>query len=223
MKKLRLLTILACCASAFAFMSCNTGDTTAWTPLTPSEKASCFAQVTGTYNGKMAFYSEDSKANASDVTDTLDVKWTIGTGTGADTTVTVTNFPVSILHKYIPEEKVSKALAVYEGTVALKSPMYFYQSTPAPAFLLQPEVIRCPISYDGGAHTISLYFYQSYVSAITSYGFYNSTKNTLRMSFLFGGYKLDSTDDSSTGMKQASYTINGRSYSYAPLEFSGQK
>lgn len=217
----KLLSILAFCAATMTFMSCNTGDTTTWTPLTPTEKAACFSQVAGTYNGKMMYYNV-SDSSKSTTTDTLKVSWSIGTGLGADTTVTVSNFPVKILAKYISEEKVSKALAAYEGTVPLSSPMYFYQTSPA-AFLLQPEIVKCPITYDGGSHTISLYFYQSTISAVTSYGFYNTSQKALRMDFLVGGYKLDATDNSSKDLKTLSYKVNGRSYSYAPLVFVATK
>lgn len=220
----KLLSILAFCAATMTFMSCNTGDTTTWTPLTPTEKASCFAQVAGNYNGKMVYYSvNDSVTNRTNVTDTISVSWSIGTGLGADTTVTVTNLPVKILAKYISDEKISKALAAYEGTVPLKSPIYFYQTSPTPAFLLQPETVKCPVNYEGGSHTISLYFYQSYISAVTSYGFYNTTQKALKMNFLLGGYKLDATDTSTSDVKKLEYKINGRTYSYAPLEFTAQK
>lgn len=217
----KLLSILAFCAATMTFMSCNTGDTTTWTPLTPTEKAACFSQVAGTYNGKMMYYNV-SDSSKSTTTDTLKVSWSIGTGLGADTTVTVNNIPAKILAKYIPEEKISKALAAYEGTVQLKSPVYFYQTSPA-AFLLQPETVKCPISYEGGSHTLSLYFYQSTISAVSSYGFYNTTQKALGMRFLLGGYKLDATDTSVTDVKKLEYKINGRTYSYAPLDFTATK
>lgn len=223
MKRLKLFSILACCSAALTFMSCNTGsDSSSWTPLNPTQKASCFSQVAGSYSGKMVYYSEDHKAILSDVTDTLSVSWTIGTGLGSDTTMTVTNLPAKILSKYIPEEKVSKALAAYEAPVSLKSAMYFYQTTPAPTFLLIPEVVKCPITYDGATHTISLYFYQSNLSAVTSYGYYNATDKQLAMSIIFGGYKVDA-DNSSTSTSTLNYTINGRTFSYAPLMFIATK
>lgn len=221
MKKMKLLSIMAFCAAVMAFTSCDTGTSSAWTPLTPTEKAACFSQVAGTYNGKMMYYSVSDSAKSA-TTDTLKVSWTIGTGLGADTTVTVNNIPVAIIAKYISEEKVSKALATYKGTMQLKSPMYFYQTSPA-AFLLQPEEVKCPITYDGGSHTISLYFYQSSISAVTSYGFYNTTQKALRMDFLLGGYKLDATDNSSKDLKTLSYKVNNRSYTYAPLVFVATK
>lgn len=223
MKNLKLLSILACSFIALSFMSCNSGNTTSWTPLTSAQKASCFNQITGSHTGKMIYVSEEHKTSTSDVSDTTNVNWNIGSGVGTDTTLTVTNFPFKVLAKYIPDEKVSKALASYEIPTSFKSAIYFYQITPTPAFLIKPEVVKCNVNYDGADHVISLYFYQSTVYSITSYGYYNSTQKSLNMNILFGGYKIDAKDNDTNTPNPIKVKSNGREYQYAPLTFIEQK
>ncbi len=219
----KLLSIVAFCAATLTFTSCNTGESNTWTPLTPTEKASCFAQTSGSYSGKMVYYNaNESTTSTSSVTDTLNVNWTIGTGVGSDTTMTVTNLPVKVFAKYIPDEKVSKALAAYEAPVPFKNAMYFYQTSPAPTFLLVPEIVKIPITYDGGSHTLSLYFYQSTLSSVTSYGYYYATTKQLVMSIVLGGYELDATDTTSN-VNKLEYKVSGKTFSYAPLQFIAQK
>ncbi len=223
MKKLKLFSILVCCLAALSFMSCNSSNTPSWTPLTSAQKASCFTQVTGSHTGKMIYVSDEHKTSTSDVSDTTSVNWNIGSGVGTDTTLTVTNFPIKVLAKYIPEEKVSKALASYEIPTSFKSAIYFHQITPTPAFLIKPEVVKCNVNYDGADHVISLYFYQSSVYSITSYGFYNSAQKALNMNILFGGYKIDAKDNDTSTPKPLTVKVDGRTYQYAPLTFIEQK
>lgn len=223
MKKIIFLSIVVCCLAAITFMSCNTGDSTSWTPLTPTQKAACFSQTMGVYNGKMVYYNTSKSTNSTNVTDTVNVSWTVGSGVGADSTVTINNFPVKVLAQYISDKSISTALAAYSGTVSLNSPIYFYQTSPVPAFLMKPETLKCKINYDDADHIISLYFYQSTLYSITSYGYYSSSQKTFKMGVSFGGYKIDAKDGDASNVKTPEFTINGRTYLYAPLDFTATR
>lgn len=111
MKKIKLFSIVAAFVAAFAFTSCNTGDDNNYTkPLTKSEKDLCYLKTAGVHNGKLAYMSDEHVTEikgTKEYIDTLDVATDIY-GNGKDTVMTVRNFPVKILARYIPEKLTRK-------------------------------------------------------------------------------------------------------------------
>ena len=166
MKKIKLFSIVAAFVAAFAFTSCNTGDDNNYTkPLTKSEKDLCYLKTAGVHNGKLAYMSDEHVTEikgTKEYIDTLDVATDIY-GNGKDTVMTVRNFPVKILARYIPENADTKdlkeALKKYEMPVNFKSVVTYYTVTPVLQFLLYPETMTVNLEYGGATHKVKFYCY----------------------------------------------------------------
>ena len=126
MKKIKLFSIVAAFVAAFAFTSCNTGDdnNNYYQPLTQAEKQTCYSKTAGNRMSKLAYMSDEhvtEKDGKKEYYDTLNVSTSIN-GDGKDTVMTVHNFPVKILARYIPENAETKdlkdALKKYETRLA---------------------------------------------------------------------------------------------------------
>lgn len=226
MKSIKILSVMLCTLAIVAFTSCNSESGETWTPLTPTEKASCFNLVQGTHNGKMIYLSDEHKNNSQDYQDTTSVTWNIGSGYGTDTLMTVRNFPVKIFSKYIKDEEISKALANQEQPIELTSSIYFYQTSPV-AFLINPLPASCTLNYGGADHKVTFYFYQSSVYSPTCVGMYSTSTSLggtyMLMQMYVGGYKVDAKDSDTTSPTQMSYRVNSIDYTMLPLGFISQK
>lgn len=55
MKKIKLLSVLAMSLLAFAFTSCNAGDSDGFQWPTPQESQALFSQIQGMHNGGILF------------------------------------------------------------------------------------------------------------------------------------------------------------------------
>ena len=114
MKKIKLFSIVAALVAAFAFTSCNTGDdnNSYYQPITQAEKQTCYSKTAGNRMSKLAYMSDEhvtEKDGKKEYYDTLNVSTSIY-GDGKDTVMTVHNFPVKILARYIPENAEMKDL-----------------------------------------------------------------------------------------------------------------
>ena len=228
MKKFKALSIVAACIAAFAFSSCNTGSDNSWTPLTANEKAYAYNQTAGAYTGKMVYYSEEHATKNNDVLDTLTVTWSLY-GNSKDTAMTVQNFPIKVMAKYIKSTDDTKplieALKNYNGpVVSLKSNVYYYSTNPI-NFLLNPDVMTCNLTYGEATHKVSFYFYTSYINSISNYGTFDPSSKAFAAMIYAGGYKVDAKDDDKTQPTKFDYTVaSGTPYeqalTVAPFLFS---
>lgn len=202
MKKIKLFSIAAAFVAAFAFTSCNTGDdnNSNYQPLTKSEKDVCYLKTHGSRMSKLTYLSDEhvtEKDGKKEYYDTLDVATDIY-GNGKDTVMTVRNFPVKILARYIPENADTKdlkgALKKYELPVNFKSIVYYYSVTPVIQFMLFPDAISVNLEYGGATHKVKFYCYSSGNSRYT-FGQVTQTTSKVEAYLVVYGYEVDPKDE----------------------------
>lgn len=216
MKKIKLFSMVAAFVAAFAFTSCNTGDdnNSYYQPLTQAEKQTCYFKTAGSRMNKLAYISDEHvtlKDGKKEYIDTLDVATSIY-GDGKDTVMTVRNFPVKILERYIPEsadtKELKEALKKYEMPVNFKSVVYYYSVTPVLQFLLTPETITVNLEYGGATHKVNFYCYANGYY-IYNTGLVNSTSNKLEAYLTLYGYEVDPKDEKNPKPTTFNYNIAG--------------
>ena len=202
MKKIKLFSIVAAFVAAFAFTSCNTGDdnNSNYQPLTKSEKDVCYLKTHGSRMSKLTYVSDENvteKDGKKEYYDTLDVATDIY-GNGKDTVMTVRNFPVKILARYIPENADTKdlkeALKIYKLPVNFKSIVYYYSVTPVIQFMLFPDAISVNLEYGGATHKVKFYCYSSGNSRYT-FGQVTQTTSKVEAYLVVYGYEVDPKDE----------------------------
>lgn len=202
MKKIKLFSIAAAFVAAFAFTSCNTGDdnNSNYQPLTKSEKDVCYLKTHGSRMSKLTYLSDEhvtEKDGKKEYYDTLDVATDIY-GNGKDTVMTVRNFPVKILARYIPENADTKdlkeALKKYKLPVNFKSIVYYYSVTPVIQFMLFPDAISVNLEYGGATHKVKFYCYSSGNSRYT-FGQVTQTTSKVEAYLVVYGYEVDPKDE----------------------------
>lgn len=202
MKKIKLFSIVAAFIAAFAFTSCNTGDdnNSNYQPLTKSEKDVCYLKTSGSRMSKLTYLSDENvteKDGKKEYYDTLDVATEIY-GNGKDTVMTVRNFPVKILARYIPENADTKdlkeALKKYKLPVNFKSIVYYYSVTPVIQFMLFPDAISVNLEYGGATHKVKFYCYSSGNSRYT-FGQVTQTTSKVEAYLVVYGYEVDPKDE----------------------------
>lgn len=206
MKKIKLFSIAAAFVAAFAFTSCNTGDdnNSYYQPLTQAEKQTCYFKTAGNRMSKLAYMSDENvteKDGKKEYYDTLDVATEIY-GNGKDTVMTVRNFPVKILARYIPENADTKdlkeALKNYKLPVNFKSIVYYYSVTPVIQFMLFPDAISVNLEYGGATHKVKFYCYSSGNSRYT-FGQVtqdkSQDKSKVEAYLVVYGYEVDPKDE----------------------------
>ena len=230
MKKIKLFSIAAAFVAAFAFTSCNTGDDNNYTkPLTQAEKQTCYLKTSGSRMSKLAYISDEhvteyvttDKVKQKEYIDTLDVATDIY-GNGKDTVMTVRNFPVKILARYIPEKADTKdlkeALKKYEMPVNFKSVVTYYTVTPVLQFLLYPETMTVNLEYGGATHKVNFYVYAN-AYYIYNTGLVDSKTSKLEAYFALYGYEVDPKDEKNPKPTAFSYNIAGKPYTGAQIKF----
>lgn len=234
MKKIKLFSIVAAFVAAFAFTSCNTGDdnNSYYKPLTQAEKQTCYFKTAGNRMSKLAYMSDEhvteyttDKGKQKEYYDTLNVSTSIY-GDGKDTVMTVHNFPVKILARYIPENAETKdlkeALKKYETPVSFKSVVYYYSVTPVLQFLLTPEAITVNLEYGGATHKVKFYCYANQLYpyySIYNAGLVDNKTNKQEAYFALYGYEVDPKDEKNPKPTAFSYNIAGKPYTGAQIKF----
>lgn len=224
MKKIKLFSIVAAFVAAFAFTSCNTGDDNNYRkPLTKSEKEVCYLKTSGSRMSKLAYMSDEhvtETKGTKEYIDTLGVATDIY-GNGKDTVMTVHNFPVKILARYIEgddKKELKEALKAYEMPVNFKSVVYYYSVTPTLQFLLTPETMTINLEYGGATHKVKFYFYANQPYSICNIGQINSTSKLEAYLALYG-YEVDPKDEKNPKPTVFSYKIAEKPYTGAQIKF----
>lgn len=228
MKKIKLFSIVAAFVAAFAFTSCNTGDDNNYTkPLTKAEKDVCYLKTAGVHYGKLAYMSDEHVTEikgTKEYIDTLDVTTDIS-GNGKDTVMTVRNFPVKILARYIPElenadtKELKEALKKCEMQVSFKSVVTYYKVTPVLQFLLYPETMTVNLEYGGTTHKVNFYCLANTYYYIYNTGLVDSKTSKLETYFALYGYEVDPKDEKNPKPTVFSYKIAGKPYTGAQIKF----
>lgn len=226
MKKIKLFSIVAAFVAAFAFTSCNTGDdnNSYYQPLTQAEKQTCYLKTSGSRMSKLAYVSDEhvtEKDGKKEYIDTLGVVTDIS-GNGKDTVMTVHNFPVKILARYIPETAETKdlkdALKKYEMPVNFKSVVTYYTLTPVLQFLLSPETMTVNLEYGGTTHKVNFYCYAN-AYYIYNTGLVDNKTNKLEAYFALYGYEVDPKDEKNPKPTTFNYNMAGQQTKVAQIKF----
>lgn len=118
MKKFTILSFVAALTAAFSFTSCNS-DSDSYTPPTLEQQQSMIEALGYSQTGGIVYYNEN-KLNSKDVLDTIpNIVATISKETNKDDNGNTKNlyasvsfkFPVSILSKFVDDEKLAAAIA----------------------------------------------------------------------------------------------------------------
>ena len=136
MKKLTILSFVAALMAAFSFTSCNTGGDS-YSPPTIGEQQSMINMLGSSQSGGIGYYNEN-KLDTKDVIDIIpDIVAKITSETNKDKDGNIQNlyasvsfdFPVSILSKFIDDEKLAAKIAEM-GKVNMKVNLipYMYSS-----------------------------------------------------------------------------------------------
>lgn len=218
MKKIKLFSMVAAFVAAFAFTSCNTGDdnNSHYQPLTQAEKQACYSKTAGSRMSKLQYMSDENVTEKDGkYYDTLTVATSIHRD-GKDTVMTVNNFPVKILARYIPENADTKdlkeALKKYEMPVTFKSVVYYYSVTPVIQFMLFPDAITVNLEYGGATHKVKFYCYSSGNSRYT-FGQVTQDKSKVEAYLVVYGYEVDPKDEKKPNPKTFNFNIAGTQFS----------
>lgn len=218
--------MVAAFVAAFAFTSCNTGDdnNSHYQPLTQAEKQTCYLKTSGSRMSKLAYVSDEhvtEKDGKKEYIDTLGVVTDIS-GNGKDTVMTVHNFPVKILARYIPETAETKdlkeALKTYEMPVNFKSVVTYYTLTPVLQFLLSPETMTVNLEYGGTTHKVNFYCYAN-AYYIYNTGLVDNKTNKLEAYFALYGYEVDPKDEKNPKPTTFNYNMAGQQTKVAQIKF----
>ena len=180
MRKIKVLSLLACCL-ATAFMSSCLGDDEDVSGLTPEQMGQCLNAIKGRYTGEM-IYASTNPDNASDKTDTLQISWTV---LATDTTLALYNFPVERIASGIDNQEVAEALADAMPADVI-SKLYFFNNSPI-SFMMYPGPVTYKVNYGGEEHKVTAYFY----AGNYSFGQHSATAKQMRMQMILGGVYFD--------------------------------
>lgn len=218
--------MVAAFVAAFAFTSCNTGDdnNSNYQPLSQAEKQACYIKTAGSRMSKLAYMSDEHVTEikgTKEYIDTLDVATSIY-GDGKDTVMTVHNFPVKILARYIPETAETKdlkeALKKYEMPVNFKSVVRYYTLTPVLQFLLSPETMTVNLEYGGTTHKVNFYCVAN-AYYIYNTGLVDSKTSKLEAYFALYGYEVDPKDEKNPKPTTFNYNMAGKQTQGTQIKF----
>lgn len=184
MKRLKFISMMmvALAAVCLTFTSCNDDDDDN-RGLSQGEINNAFQTVRGSYSGKLIY--PDVKAigtNTNDVADTTNISWSIRT----DSTMTVHNFPVSLIAGFVTDSTAKAALAT-AAPQDMNCYIGFTSESPV-VFLINPVSPKMTLSYKGGQHTFQIAFY---VNSYYSFGQLSNNGSQLMMQILAAGLFID--------------------------------
>ena len=179
MKTSKILTVALLGLVTMAFTACNSDNDVR--TLTKQEIAQCFNTVRGSYNGELIYKSEN-KNNPRDVTDTVAIKWTIGT----DSTLVIEQFPSKVLALNVTNTELKQALEAGPNQ-DVKCRIGFIETSPV-GFLINPSAPSFDLNYGGKVHKVQVAFMGNNYS---SFGQYTTAKKTLVMQIIEGAIFVD--------------------------------
>lgn len=192
MNKIKFLSFLVGCLAVFSFSACNDDDDD--NGLTPAEKQQCFSIVGGSYSGQMIYYNEN-KDNVNDVTDTISIAWNIR----SDSTMTIYDFPVSLLAQHVSNDQLKEALE-NASPINIDCVIDFASVSPV-AFFVSPITPSLTLTYGGQQHRVQVVFY---VNNSYSFGQYAPSNKILQMQIIAAAIWVDGV--------QTTYLSNSTAY-----------
>ena len=179
MKTMKLAFAALCCMTTLSFTACSDDDSSH--ALTQEEKAQCLMAVKGNYTGHLIYAAKNDK-NVKDVTDTVDVKWSIV----SDSIMTIEKFPTKLLAENVTDTTLKAALKTAEDQTITCS-IDFVKTSPV-HFLVNPKTPAYILNYGGKDHKVQVAFF---VNNYSSFGSYDLTKKVMSMQIIEGAIFLD--------------------------------
>ena len=201
MKNLKtiLLSVFGMMAIAISFTSCNTDSTDYSIDYqTQKQYQSTMANM---YSGKMRVYYADAQKQQYVKYDSVQTRWTVRT----DSTLTVSDFPVSVLDSCINlntpyagsnNQEVQKLRSLKEAIGKLDTKLdlkcYYYVPTTsfvtssAISFFVNPIYFKQTLEYDGGKHDVYFVFLTNNFG-----GNYNYTTRTFEFNMYLNSITFD--------------------------------
>lgn len=201
MKNLKtiLLSVFGMMAIAISFTSCNTDSTDYSIDYqTQKQYQSTMANM---YSGKMRVYYADAQKQQYVKYDSVQTRWTVRT----DSTLTVSDFPVSVLDSCINlntpyagsnNQEVQKLRSLKEAIGKLDTKLdlkcYYYVPTTsfvtssAISFFVNPIFFKQTLEYDGGKHDVYFVFLTNNFG-----GNYNYTTRTFEFNMYLNSITFD--------------------------------
>lgn len=183
MKTIRIFTFASLLA-AMSLTSCLKDSDGKNNGLTPAEKEYCATIVKGNYTGSLIYAAKNIK-DVNDVTDTLDVSWSITN----DSVLTIHNFPSRLLAENISDEALKSAIAEAPDQdincligFITKDPIQWLINPAAPCFNIQ---------FEGAEHKVYVGFY---VNTTTSFGRYVASTRSVEMQIVEGAIFMDNKE-----------------------------
>lgn len=183
MKAIKFLSV-ACCIAAVSLTSCLSDSDSSDNSLTKADIAQCFAAVQGNHVGKLIYPAKNIK-DVKDVTDTLDITWSVKT----DSTMTIYDFPTRLLAINVDSVKgkdmKDAIMALPDQDLTCR--IGFVSMNPI-QFLINPVTPKFTVKMGDGNHDIQPAFYGN---NLYSYGSYDYTKKEFYMQIIEGAIFLD--------------------------------
>lgn len=174
-KLFRIIMFAAICTvAAGTFSSCNEDeDPYVYEPLTQQEKTAQISAMQGNYSGHVYY----GLTNYTQMTDSLNIQWTI---LAADSTLTISNFPMKVFGQYITDADLKTALE-NDSTHSLKADLHLYRpyyTTGAldyTSFVVVPKTtsdyaVTLPLAFGEESHDVTFNFSGEYSSYYYSQG-----------------------------------------------------
>jgi hypothetical protein len=187
MKYVKITCIALAAAMISGFTSCVSNDDSSNSGLTDEEIGECINTVSGTYYGKVYYRDPNSIEN---VTDSAEIYVEIGT----DTTLTLIDFPPSVLASGIQSSTIREAFDDV-ASVDISGHMYYYSMTPI-SFFSVPSV-RYEVSYGDETHVADFVIGRNY----DFYGSYGSNDGGI-INIIMGGIECYIDNNESENMSE---------------------
>ena len=184
MKTIRIFTIASLLAAVSLTSCLKDSDGNSNSGLTPAEKEYCATIVKGNYTGSL-IYAAKNIQNINDVTDTLDISWSVNT----DSTLTIHRFPSRLLAENISDEALKNAIAEAPDQ-DINCRIGFITKNPI-QWLINPAAPCFNIQFDGAEHKFYVGFY---VNSTNSFGRYTSNDKMVEMQIIEGAIFMDNNE-----------------------------
>ena len=183
MKTIRIFTFASLLA-AVSLTSCLKDSDGNNSGLSQAEKEYCATIVKGNYTGSLIYAAKNIK-DVNDVTDTLDVSWSITN----DSVLTIHNFPSRLLAENISDEALKSAIAEAPDQ-DIKCLIGFITKDPI-QWLINPAAPCFNIQFEGAEHKVYVGFY---INTTTSFGRYVASTRSVEMQIVEGAIFMDNKE-----------------------------
>lgn len=152
MKRIKFLSMFVIALSAMLFTSCMDDDDDN-NGLSPQEQQTAYNAVKGIHTGNLIYAKWDANKRTSNITDTVQVSWSIN----SDTTMTLRNIPSSAIASAIADSTIMKAVSE-QAPRNIDCYIGFIRLNPVQWLVNPTTVTYNNLEYNGGTHKVSVVF-----------------------------------------------------------------